>query len=478
MSRPSQSRSANIASVWFVVCNGLQAGVGFVALPFLTRIMSPDQYGLVTVYNAWLALVTVFASLNLYSGAFNNAMAMYPRDRSKYTAAMVGVLVVLPVGVFSVLLLARAAGLSLSGLPLTMLAVMFVQIVVNNMALLYTARQRYELDYRPLVLFTVVSSLGVTAFSVGLVAIWPDRGSTAQVRVWSSALATALVVVPLAVRKLVGANAVVNRRYWRFAVLFSLPLIAHYIALMILGQADRILIGQTLGKRQAAIYSVAYMLGNALGIIASALNSALVPWQFERLRLQSYAGLGRRVGTMLALVSAGGIALSLVAPELLQLAAPPEYQSAAPVVSMVAGSVIFVFLYNSLSNYEFFFMANRFIAIASAAAAILNVALNCWLIPIFGIFASGAATVVSYLALAAAHSVFSRRVCRRILGTRDAAELFNPARAWIVAIVACVVALAVIPIYPMPFVRYALLLGGLGLAALFWRKILASLDRV
>ena len=42
------------ASLWFVVCSFLQKGISFITTPIFTRIMTSDNYGVVTMYSAWL----------------------------------------------------------------------------------------------------------------------------------------------------------------------------------------------------------------------------------------------------------------------------------------------------------------------------------------------------------------------------------------------------------------------------------------
>ena len=36
-----------------------------VTMPIFTRIMSPEHYGVVSVYNAWYGILSIFATLNL-----------------------------------------------------------------------------------------------------------------------------------------------------------------------------------------------------------------------------------------------------------------------------------------------------------------------------------------------------------------------------------------------------------------------------
>ena len=85
------------AGLWFTVCNGLQQGAVFFTMPFFTRLMSSQQYGVVTVYNSWLAILLAIVCLNIYGGCLNKMMMIYEERRHQLISAMFGLIVTLNV---------------------------------------------------------------------------------------------------------------------------------------------------------------------------------------------------------------------------------------------------------------------------------------------------------------------------------------------------------------------------------------------
>ena len=61
------------AGIWFTICNLLQRGISILTVPIFTRLLTPDQYGVYSLYLSWLNILTIFTSLNLYYGVFNKA---------------------------------------------------------------------------------------------------------------------------------------------------------------------------------------------------------------------------------------------------------------------------------------------------------------------------------------------------------------------------------------------------------------------
>lgn len=71
--------------------------------------------------------------------------------------------------------------------------------------------------------------------------------------------------------------------YAKFALLFNLPLLLHYLSVYVLDQFDKIMIQKMVSISAAGIYSVACNLGLIMKIVTQSVNNALVPWQYEKL---------------------------------------------------------------------------------------------------------------------------------------------------------------------------------------------------
>ena len=61
------------ASMWYLACSVLQKAIGFLTTPIFTRVMGTSDFGVVSMYNSWEAILTVLCTLYLYNGVYNNA---------------------------------------------------------------------------------------------------------------------------------------------------------------------------------------------------------------------------------------------------------------------------------------------------------------------------------------------------------------------------------------------------------------------
>jgi O-antigen/teichoic acid export membrane protein len=78
------------ASLWFTICSILQKGISFITVPIFTRMLSTEEYGVISLFSSWQSVLSIFATLNLSYQIFNNGMVKYENDRDGYTTAMLG----------------------------------------------------------------------------------------------------------------------------------------------------------------------------------------------------------------------------------------------------------------------------------------------------------------------------------------------------------------------------------------------------
>lgn len=441
------------ASLWFLICNALQSGIGFLTMPFFTRLMSPEQYGLLAFYNSWLAILSIFATLNVSAGVFNNGMVNFPKTRRAYLSSMHTLVVLGSLGCFVAIYAITTFGYDFIKLSTGMLVAMFVQILSGAVFSLWSAYQRYEYRYKALVIMTALYSVVVTFLAL-LAVVWvEDDAAKALARVSVGAAGSFVLAFFLWALDLRAGRTPVSIKYWKYALKFNIPLIPHYLAMVLLGQIDRIAVLEIVGARAAAMYSVALSLGIAMNLVVNALASSMTPWMYEKLKARGYEGIAAKFNNGVFTVALLAFLLSLVAPELMRIAAPPQYQEAVYVVPFVASSAIFLFVYSLFANFEFFYFANKFVAIASVGAAVLKIILNVVFIPMFGMYAAGWTTLACYMIFALAHTLFARVVCGRELGV-DRGLVFKPLQIWGIAIVATVASICSIFAYDVASVRY------------------------
>ena len=76
------------AGFWFTICNFMQRGITMITTPIFTRVLSQEDYGMVSTYFSWQTLLLMLSSLSLYK-AMMNLYVKYD-DKEKVLSAISG----------------------------------------------------------------------------------------------------------------------------------------------------------------------------------------------------------------------------------------------------------------------------------------------------------------------------------------------------------------------------------------------------
>ncbi|MCC8153168.1 MAG: oligosaccharide flippase family protein [Tannerellaceae bacterium] len=397
------------ASVWFTICNITQKGISLLSTPIFTRILTTEQYGVYSVYQSWYSIILILATLNLYSGVYNNGLTNYPEDRDRLTSSFQGLSTTVTISLFIIYLLNTEFWNNIFGLSSIFVFAMFAELLFVPAYSFWTVQQRYDYKYKGIVVVTAFLALGSPI--LGVISVLSTEYK-AEARVLSYVLVQVIVGLVFYIYNFRKGKTFFSKKYWSFALKFNLPLIPHYLSMTVLNQSDRIMISNMIGSSEAAIYSVAYNIAMMMTVVTNAINNSFVPYTYKSIKEKHYDGIRRNSNFLLILVGGTCIIAMAFGPELIKIFASADYYDAIWVIPPVAASVYFMFLYPLFGNVEFYFEKTNFIMIASCCGAVANVVLNFIFIQIFGYYAAGYTTLACYILFSFAHYCFYKRILK------------------------------------------------------------------
>ena len=439
------------AAIWFVVCNVVNKGISLLATPILTRIMSAEQYGTFSVFQSWVSIMTIFCTLNLFGNAYSRGWLNFKGDVARFESSLLALSSLLTLVLFGVFCVAPEFWAAAMGLTPFLVVLLFAEIALVSATSFWSARQRFEYRYRALVAVTIATN--VFSLVAGIVAIL-CTDAKAEARVVMDVLAKGVPGLILGIMIFSKGRCFFDKKYWKYGLAFTLPLVPHFLSHFVLNQSDRLMISQMVGNDAAAFYSVSYSIAMAMVIVTNAINDSYTPYTFQELSKKKVDGVRRNGHLMLALVGALCLMLMAFGPEILAVFAGPEYSEAVGIIPPLSASVFFIFLYSMLSNIEYFYEKTSMISVASMIAAGLNIVLNLLAIPRFGYAAAAWTTLLSYIALAFLHWAFYHRVCVEELGYDVYKTRFLLLSCAVVLIMTC----AMVVFYDRMVVRYGVLM--------------------
>lgn len=386
-------------------------GITFLTTPVFTRILDSEQYGIVATYHSWVSILEVFALLGMTSaGVFNVGLKEHKEDRSQFISSSLFLCNLTTVAVFLILVLLKIPFGRDFILPYPLLAIMFIHFILNPAQIFWMTRQRYEYKYKAAFLVSLLSSLISQVVAVISVIKLSHAGvPLSEVKIWSTNLTLIFFELPIYVLLFQKGRAFFRADIWRNMLRFAIPLLPHYLAQHIMSSSDRIMISNLNSATGAAIYSVVANISMITTIIWSSVNASLIPYTFESLEHKESNNINRIVIPILAFYSVLCIGVTLIAPEVIQILAPPEYYGGIYAVPPIAATAFLTALYNIYANIEFYHKKSSWIAFATIVSSCTNVGLNYMLIPKYGYVAAAYTTLISHMVLIIMHYIGYRR---------------------------------------------------------------------
>jgi O-antigen/teichoic acid export membrane protein len=439
------------ASLWFVFCNVLQRGISLFTVPLFTRLLTTEQYGIYSTYLSWYQVLLIFTSFNLYYGVFNNAMIKYKNQRARYISSMQGLVIILTVTFFVIYLCLKDFFNSLLDMTTPLILLLFIHLLFAPFMEFWTVHKRFDYKYKIVIIITLIKS--ILNPILGIIFVLHSEHKDFA-RIVSVVLVEVCVCGIVGIYQFIKGKCFFDRKFWKTAIMFNLPLIPHYLSGSILSQSDRIIISKMVGSSEVAFYSVSYNIGMLINIIVTAVNSSLTPWMYKKIKDNKSSDIKNVVNMLLLLMGILIILLIFFAPEVLYIIASKEYAEAVYVIPPVAASTFFYFMYNIFANIEFYYEKRIFVFIGSIAAAVLNIVLNCIFIPRLGYYAAGYTTLVCYIIYGLSHLGFSKLVISKKLGK---VEIFETSYILGASAVIIILTIALNFLYSNTLLRYTIL---------------------
>jgi len=385
--------------------------INFLLLPVYTRVLSPDEYGALTL----LLIFETFLKLTLRCGldsAYLRLYFDYPVEQDRRTLATTVLTFLLVLNVLALVLI-WIGGPSLTDMLLgtrdytAALRLVALHTILSNFVFLplnlFRAQERSSL----VGLLTFARSLATVVVRLVLV-VGLRHG------VYGLALADAIVTGAFTIGLapslwgMVGGRP--SRRMLRDLLRYGFPQVPSGLLSQVMAMSDRYVLGLRLTLRDVGVYAIGNTMASVLKLYPVAFQTAWMPFAFSSLSRPDAPAVFARLGSYaFALLCFAGLAITLLAQPLTDLALPPSYQGAPSVVPLLALGIIFQsaasFLTTSLNAAK----QTSTYPITTAAGAVVSFAGCVLLIPRFGVMGAAAGTLCGQLAMAATTAWFAQR---------------------------------------------------------------------
>lgn len=460
------------AAFVYTVCSIIQKSLLLITTPLFTRLLTTEQYGQVTIYNSWSNFLTLFLTLFLAYGSFTTAMAKFDGQRGEYVASINGLCTVLTIVFLIIYFPLRNLFNQVFELPTSVVMVMVASILFSNSTQMWYGKERFENGHKRVAMTTLITTILSPLISLVFVLLAEEKG---YARIIGGAVVKISIGFVCYFYFFAKERTFFNKKFWKYALSFNIPLLPYYLSQSIFNQSDKIMISHMQGIDKAAIYGVAYSLGLIMTFVLNSINNAYTPWFYKRIKegnLYKNQKVSTGIALIMALLLLGVIA---AAPEIIYIMASEKYMEAIWVVPPVAMSMLLLFYTQLFVNVEFYYEEKKNLVFGTIFSAIINIVLNYLLIPVFGFVAAAYTTLLSYLLFTIMHYKMYKQLLIKY-NLKD--ELFNY-KALIVIFVAFIgIGSVMMFLYKLIIVRYILIGTALIIALINKAKVMEFIKKI
>jgi O-antigen/teichoic acid export membrane protein len=426
----------------YSTANILVMAAGLISFPVLTRLLDNTQYGILGYYETWVMMAVAVAKL----GAQHAILRFYPFDGDGDAVDRFATnhfyLPLLVSSALWMLMLVVFASVEYAGStdfsPVLWLAVLAIPLNVfaSLVQMMLRAGERSGLLVVTRVSWRWLELLAM----VGAVVLIERSALSAYGGKLLAAILVAAFYVRWVRRNLKFLRPALDPGEFRASLRYGLPLVANEVAMVALISIDRIMLkGLTNDFAAVGIYSIGYSLALQVSILMQAtLSESFLPVANRTHETEGPAqvrALKRQVLLPMTYASIGiAAAIFAVGGDALVAISGPDKAASGIVFAWIGGMYALMPILDIAGYGLLLHKRSGTVLAMTAGAALLNIGLNLWLVPAYGVMGAVYATAICYALLGTATCLLCPREFLQLPDLRSLALSLAAAAAFLWAV--------------------------------------------
>lgn len=401
------------STLWYTISTFLFRSVAFFTTPIIVRVLTKSQYGEFNNMQSWIGFVVIFVGLGL-SSTIIRAKLDFKEKIDSYAFSMLTLDTLFTTLVFAVLWFFRAQVSEITAIPESYFFIAYLYILFNQAYSIFCTRERAHYRYKG---YSLLTGLMIVFYSLFTVFLVLNMENKLDAIVYGNYIP--YVVVGTVLYFLLFKDGKRPRfEHYKYGLKLGLPLLPHAFSMVLLSSSSRIIITRLIGSAETALFSLSSVIPNIVSVLLNAMNEAWAPWFLDTLHAGDTKSVNKisciYFGTFFLMI----VGVMLVAPEVVYILGGEKYVSGLSMVPALISGCVFQFAYSMYVQVEFYEKKMTTVSTATAFAALVNIALNLLLIPLFGYQVAAYAILGAYAVLFCMHFITA---CR--FGYRDIFDL-------------------------------------------------------
>ena len=387
------------SSIIYLGSSILNKAIPFLLLPILTKYLSPEEYGVLSIFQLMISFFTAFVGMAIHTNVSKNFFKYSKNQTSLMIGNILMILSLTTLIYFIITLGVSFCYQKIFSVPsnwVVIIPLLSFMFMINTINLTILRNQEKAVLFGVYEVANTAVNMGVTI----LLLLMYHYGWYARAGGIIVAYTLFFIISLLHMRKNGFIILQYDRKEVRKILKLSIPLIPHVVGGIIIALSDRFFIERMVSLEMVGIYSVGYMFGMVVILFTDAFLKAWSPWFYKmlsnadntkKLKIVKYSYLY----ILATFIIAFGI--SIFAKFIIPYVVDVRYAGAEVYVFWIAIGYAVHGVYKIFFPYLVHISKTAFLGISTVIAALLNLIFNYFLIKEFGAIGAAYATVLSFI---------------------------------------------------------------------------------
>lgn len=390
----------------------LGKAVGFFLIPLYTHFLKPKDYGILELLDLTGYIIAYILGLGLDS-ALLRYYSLFEDDKDKRAVISTAFLLQLVLSMLLFFLLYNSryylsSCILGSTIYVSLFPILFVSLFLASLNGLLKVALRAQQKSMEFTLVSVIYTAVALSLNILFVAFLKlgIKGI-----LYSTAITSALSLLYLIPRIITYCGLSFHLSKLKRMLKYGVPLVPAGIFVFILNWSDRYVLRLYCDMDIIGLYSLGYKIGMIVAfLIAGSFHLIWSAYMFEVQKKDNAKEIYARVTTyFILLICTLGLAISIFSREIILIMADSAYLNAHKVVPLIVLAMTFMTTDNVFRTGILLRGKTVYLAISTALAAIINIALNFLFIPNYGMMGAALATSISFFIYSIVILFFAQR---------------------------------------------------------------------
>lgn len=383
----------------YLIASLATRALAFISIPVYTRLLSTDDYGVVSVFFSLVSILNVLLAFN-----FDTSVSRYYYDKTSdldfksfvgTTILAVLSLVALNGFVFYCFADEIAAYLNL---PVKVVYCLIPMALLNLNGLLFIQIYQPQKLSKPVALSSLSRVYLGFACSISLILIFKSEKYLGQVL--GQILAGILMLIYWGRKIYPYVRLKFSLSHFKYILSYSVPLIPYALSGVLIEQFGKVALGKVDGISQAGFYTLAVSVASITAIVTEVTHMAWYPYYMGYMKSENYRQHDEDLFRIFKLTLVAAMSVATFGYEIGFILAKKDFTSALYLVPvLVLGYVFHQFSYAYMRNVSYV-KKTVYMSFIVLGAGIMNVLLNSVFIPWFSETGAAVSFVISYVCMA------------------------------------------------------------------------------